>query len=297
MATRGEKHERLHDFLRDSFKPAELQRFLKLKGFAEVAQAVDRNVGGTEYFFDVVEALDQRGLVDAQFFDRLAKARPKKKPQVEGLEAFWIGQDRSEELAEQVRSATTLVELVWCIGKAVVQAGYEKDQADRACARYLEKYKQRHAQVKILGMAEPVPLPDAPLVLPFPAPAVIDESPRPALPRRDGPLQLRIPSFGDERNREHRIRRTDLGSLLGYQMIPRPGVVVQDLDVQVDVMAPPRIQKQRRVGTRHCPTLFERKRPDLSARQPHEIDLVRSGMPTTNCIVVVKRSGPGSRSA
>ncbi|MBV8126701.1 MAG: NACHT domain-containing protein, partial [Planctomycetaceae bacterium] len=63
-----------------------------------------------------------------------------------------------KELAEQVKSAKTLVELAWSIGKAVVQAGYEKHQADRACSEYLERYEQRYAQVKILGMAEPVPL-------------------------------------------------------------------------------------------------------------------------------------------
>ena len=40
-------------------------------------------------------------------------------------------------LATQVKSAKTLVELAWCIGKAV-QAGYELQQADRACNRYVE---------------------------------------------------------------------------------------------------------------------------------------------------------------
>lgn len=63
-----------------------------------------------------------------------------------------------KELAEQVKSAKTLVDLAWSIGKAVVQAGYEKHQADRACSEYLNRYEQRHAHVKILGMTEPVPL-------------------------------------------------------------------------------------------------------------------------------------------
>jgi hypothetical protein len=155
MATKGEKYERLHDFLKDSFEPAELQRFLELKGFAEVAEDVNRNVGGAEYFFEVVKALDRRGEIDRHFFDQLAKARPRKKAKIKDLEAEWLDEVKestkplSEDLAEQVKSATTLVELVWCIGKAVVQAGYEKDQADRACSQYLERYEQQHAQVKI----------------------------------------------------------------------------------------------------------------------------------------------------
>jgi hypothetical protein len=138
MATKGEKYEGLLDFLKDSFKPPELQRFLKLRGFAEVAEAVNQHDRGTEYFFDVIEALDQRGLIDGEFFDSLAKARPKKRPQVKDLEAFWLDEDRarsrpsSEELAAQVKSAPTLVELVWCMGK--------------------------YAQVKIPGVPEPVEL-------------------------------------------------------------------------------------------------------------------------------------------
>ena len=63
-----------------------------------------------------------------------------------------------KELTEQVKSAKTLVELALNIGKAVAQAGYDKYQADRACADYLHSYEQRHGQVKILGMTEPVEL-------------------------------------------------------------------------------------------------------------------------------------------
>jgi energy-coupling factor transporter ATP-binding protein EcfA2 len=63
-----------------------------------------------------------------------------------------------KELTEQVKSATTLVELARCIGKAVVQAGYDEAQADHACSQYLERYEQRFAHVKVLGMTEPVEL-------------------------------------------------------------------------------------------------------------------------------------------
>ena len=47
---------------------------------------------------------------------------------------------------------------MWYIGKTVVPGVYEKHQADEACFSYLDRYERRHAQVKILGMAEPVPL-------------------------------------------------------------------------------------------------------------------------------------------
>ena len=159
MATTGEKHERLHDFLVGSFKPPEPESFLKLKGFEKVAQTVNRNVGDTEYFYNIIQALDHRGLIDAHFFDRLAKERPRKGKDVRDLRAVWIDENQAhliEELAKQLKSATTLFDLVCCIGKAVVQAGYEECQANRVCSQYLGRYKQQYGRVKILGMVEPI---------------------------------------------------------------------------------------------------------------------------------------------
>jgi CHAT domain len=63
-----------------------------------------------------------------------------------------------KQLTQQVKTATSLVELVWSIGKAVVPAGYAEHQAEQACSHYVERYEHRYAQVKVLGMAEPVPL-------------------------------------------------------------------------------------------------------------------------------------------
>jgi hypothetical protein len=60
-------------------------------------------------------------------------------------------------LAEQVKSATTLVDMAWSVGKAV-QAGYEVRQADHACSQYLQRYEKKHASIKILGMSEPIEL-------------------------------------------------------------------------------------------------------------------------------------------
>ena len=64
--------------------------FLKLNEYAEVANAVNKNVGSNEYCFAVVQALDQRGLIDAKFLDRLAEQRPAKVAQIKSLEQFWL---------------------------------------------------------------------------------------------------------------------------------------------------------------------------------------------------------------
>jgi hypothetical protein len=82
-ATGGEKYQRLCDFFRGSFNPGELDIFLRLKGFAAVAEAVNKNVAGATYFFEVVQALDRRGSIDAAFFDHLTKERPAKATQIE----------------------------------------------------------------------------------------------------------------------------------------------------------------------------------------------------------------------
>src|SRR5262249_30208101 len=62
---------------------------------AAVADAVPRNTAGTEYFFDVVQALDRRGLIDDEFFDRLAQERPRKKGQIKVLEELWGDEERN----------------------------------------------------------------------------------------------------------------------------------------------------------------------------------------------------------
>jgi formylglycine-generating enzyme required for sulfatase activity len=90
MATQGEKYRRLHDFLKGSFRPAEFEIFLKLNGYAEVADAVPRNTAGSDYFFDIVQALDHRGLVDGEFFGHLTRERPRKEAEIKSLEELWL---------------------------------------------------------------------------------------------------------------------------------------------------------------------------------------------------------------
>jgi hypothetical protein len=93
MATQGEKYRRLRDFLQGSFRPSEFEIFLRLNGYAEVADAVPRGTPGADYFFDIVQALDHRGLVDGEFFGHLTRERPKKAAQVKSLEELWLGQE------------------------------------------------------------------------------------------------------------------------------------------------------------------------------------------------------------
>src|SRR5262249_8274394 len=94
MGTEGEKRGRLRDFLMESFRPSELEVFLELKGFEDVAKSLNPDVGGSRYFFDVVRALAQRGLVDARFFDVLTKERSAKAEQIQGLKEFWLEDER-----------------------------------------------------------------------------------------------------------------------------------------------------------------------------------------------------------
>ena len=63
-----------------------------------------------------------------------------------------------EELAKEVKSAKTLVDLVWYIGNAATQWRYSKNQAEIACSRYRLSYEQKNSHIKIIGMSEPVEL-------------------------------------------------------------------------------------------------------------------------------------------
>jgi hypothetical protein len=166
MATKGEQYETLRDFLLQSFSPREFATFLKLKGYAEIAEAVTSHVEGGQFFFDVIEAMDRRGEIDRRFFDCLTRERPRKKAEIAELAADWLGEDPQGSqpqpspggLAAQVKSAATLVELVCGIGKAVQPAGYPAEEAAHACSQYRQRYEQKYGHVKIIGMSEPVPL-------------------------------------------------------------------------------------------------------------------------------------------
>jgi hypothetical protein len=95
MATEGEEYQELCDFLEDSFSSPQLEIFLKRNGYKEVAAAVNRDDGATEYVFHVVEELDRRGLINLEFFHRLAKARPRKAARIERLRESWPLEDEA----------------------------------------------------------------------------------------------------------------------------------------------------------------------------------------------------------
>jgi HEAT repeat protein len=90
-----EKIRRLCDFLRSAFRPEELNNFLRLKGFATVAEVVNREIAGAAYFLDVVQVLHHRNLIDAKFFDHLTTERPAKTAQIESLKESWLDEHRA----------------------------------------------------------------------------------------------------------------------------------------------------------------------------------------------------------
>jgi hypothetical protein len=90
MATEGQRIQGLHEFFAESFTTSELKMFLTLKGYEEVVSAVDPVVGSTEYFFEVIRALDRRGLIDERFFDRLMQERPEKEARIQSLWEPWL---------------------------------------------------------------------------------------------------------------------------------------------------------------------------------------------------------------
>jgi formylglycine-generating enzyme required for sulfatase activity len=107
MATQGEKYRRLRDFLQGSFVPSELEVFLRLNGYAEVADAVPRGTAAADYFFDIVQRLDHRGLVDGEFFGHLTRERPRKQAKIKGLELLWLEEEPIP--AEPVESPQEIV--------------------------------------------------------------------------------------------------------------------------------------------------------------------------------------------
>jgi nucleoside phosphorylase len=95
MATQGERYQTLRDFFVDSFRSSDLEMFLILNGYEEVASAVNQHVGGSRYAFEVVRELDQRGLINARFFECLKQARSAKAARIKILIELWLDQDQT----------------------------------------------------------------------------------------------------------------------------------------------------------------------------------------------------------
>jgi hypothetical protein len=85
----GEKHRKLRDFFKGSFHPDGFEIFLRDHGYTEVADSVNKSAAGERYFFDTIQELDRRGLIDGAFFDRLTIARVNKADLIRGLRESW----------------------------------------------------------------------------------------------------------------------------------------------------------------------------------------------------------------
>jgi hypothetical protein len=99
MAARGEQIRGLRDFFTDSFRASELEMFLIENGYGEVTAAVNPNAGGAAYGFNVVQELDRRGLIDAEFFERLRQERPRKQAEIDAVRALWLGASQAAATA------------------------------------------------------------------------------------------------------------------------------------------------------------------------------------------------------
>jgi hypothetical protein len=105
MPVKGEKYRAIRDLLLDSFTLPELEQFLKLNGYDDVAHAVSPNVGPADFCFQIVEALDRMGRSDSNFFDRLNEARPAKAAQINAVRQLVLSTDRTS--SPEDKSGTT----------------------------------------------------------------------------------------------------------------------------------------------------------------------------------------------
>jgi tetratricopeptide (TPR) repeat protein len=90
MALEGERLREVCKFFEESFRSPELYQFLVVNQYQAVAAAVNRSVGDKPYVFDVVQALDQRGLITAELFTHLAEEFPAKRAEITRLADFCL---------------------------------------------------------------------------------------------------------------------------------------------------------------------------------------------------------------
>jgi WD40 repeat protein len=93
--TKGKRHKALVDFLVDAFDAPGLAQFLKFSDYDEIANAVNPNVGQARYCFEVVQALDRVGRINADLFDRLSQERPARREEIESLKELVLGGSHS----------------------------------------------------------------------------------------------------------------------------------------------------------------------------------------------------------
>jgi hypothetical protein len=95
MSNKSEKRRAIRDLMLDSFTLTEVEEFLKLNGYDDVANAVSPNLGAAQFCFQVVQALDRMGRIDSEFFDHLIEARPAKVTQINALRQLVLSNDRT----------------------------------------------------------------------------------------------------------------------------------------------------------------------------------------------------------
>jgi hypothetical protein len=99
MMPKREQIESLRDLLADSFTRSELQMFLELYGYGDAAESVRLDVSPRRYSFELVQALENRGLIDSDFFDRLARERPHRAALLRRLRESGLAGDKGDSSA------------------------------------------------------------------------------------------------------------------------------------------------------------------------------------------------------
>jgi hypothetical protein len=105
MTKESEKVKGLHDLFVDSFMASELKNFLLANGYEEVVHAVKEEASAIAYFSNVVQVLERRGLIDEQFFARLARELSLKEAYIRSLQESWLVE---EKMSPQSSGSTAL---------------------------------------------------------------------------------------------------------------------------------------------------------------------------------------------
>ena len=96
MAAReGERRRDLREFLKDAFSPDDFEIVVRESHLADIASDVNAKAAGKRYFFDVIQALEQRGRIDGGFFGLLTQERPEKAELIASLAESWDVAEKS----------------------------------------------------------------------------------------------------------------------------------------------------------------------------------------------------------
>ena len=78
--------KKLYQFLMSAFEPGQFDRFLRRNDYVRVSDNVNPSLAREPYFFEVVEALRRRGLVNAELFAHLREELPDRAGEIDDLE-------------------------------------------------------------------------------------------------------------------------------------------------------------------------------------------------------------------